>query len=359
MISLSLCMIVKNEHDTLSRCLECIKDIVDEIIIIDTGSTDDTKDIAFKYTDKVYDFKWCDDFAKARNFSFSKATKEYIMWLDADDIILEKDREKLKILKKILTPDIDMVYLKYNLNLDENGIPALSFYRERILKRSKNYKWISPIHEVIEQNGKTLYEDISITHSKIHVSDPNRNIRIFENMLKQGITLDPRQTFYYARELMYLKRYNESIKTYLSVLENPNSWNQNKISACIDLSNIYLTLNKQEKALDYLFKSFKYDIPQAESCCLIGNYFISKQNFPLAIYWFETALNSKLNMQSGGFYIKDYYDFIPYINLGFCYYNLNDISKAYEYNELAGKIKPNNETYLKNKTIYEELKTNS
>lgn len=80
MITISLCMIVKNEEMVLSRCLESIKDSVDEIIIIDTGSTDKTKEIAKLYTDKVYDFKWTQDFSQARNYSFSKATKDYQMW---------------------------------------------------------------------------------------------------------------------------------------------------------------------------------------------------------------------------------------------------------------------------------------
>ena len=80
-------MIVKNEEKVLKRCLNCVKDIVDEIIIVDTGSTDKTKEIARKYTDKVLDFKWVNDFSKARNYSFSKATKDYILWLDADDVI--------------------------------------------------------------------------------------------------------------------------------------------------------------------------------------------------------------------------------------------------------------------------------
>ena len=80
-------MIVKNEEKVLARCLESVKDIVDEIIIVDTGSNDKTKEIAYRYTQNVYDFEWAQDFSAARNYSFSKATKDYQMWLDADDII--------------------------------------------------------------------------------------------------------------------------------------------------------------------------------------------------------------------------------------------------------------------------------
>ena len=99
MISISLCMIVKDEELVLGRCLNSVKNLVDEIIIVDTGSTDKTKDIASLYTDKIYDFKWINDFSAARNYSFSKATKDYIMWLDADDVLLEEDYIKLQDLK--------------------------------------------------------------------------------------------------------------------------------------------------------------------------------------------------------------------------------------------------------------------
>lgn len=79
MITVSLCMIVKNEEDVLARCLESAKPVADEIIIVDTGSTDRTREIAREFTDNVCEFPWIDDFAAARNFSFSKATMEYCM----------------------------------------------------------------------------------------------------------------------------------------------------------------------------------------------------------------------------------------------------------------------------------------
>ncbi|MER2072437.1 MAG: glycosyltransferase family 2 protein, partial [Psychrobacillus sp.] len=86
MITISLCMIVKNEEEVIGRCLASVKDIVDEINIVDTGSTDQTKEIVKQYTNRIFDFKWIDDFAAARNYSFEQATKEYILWLDADDV---------------------------------------------------------------------------------------------------------------------------------------------------------------------------------------------------------------------------------------------------------------------------------
>ena len=77
MVTVSLCMIVKNEEKHLPRCLDSVRDLVDEIVIADTGSTDRTVEIARRYTEQVYGFPWRDDFAAARNFSFSKASMEY------------------------------------------------------------------------------------------------------------------------------------------------------------------------------------------------------------------------------------------------------------------------------------------
>lgn len=94
MIGISLCMIVKDKEAVIERCLQTIRPLVDEIVVVDTGSADATKHLAGRYTDQVYDFQWIDDFSAARNFSFSFATKEYILWLDADDTLTE-DRKSV------------------------------------------------------------------------------------------------------------------------------------------------------------------------------------------------------------------------------------------------------------------------
>ncbi len=126
MITVSLCMIVKNEEDVLARCLESVSDLMDEMIILDTGSTDDTKAVAGRFTENVHDFQWIDDFAAARNAAFEKATMEYIFWLDADDVLEEKDRMKFAVLKKSLDPSVDSVTMEYHLAFDEYGECVLS-----------------------------------------------------------------------------------------------------------------------------------------------------------------------------------------------------------------------------------------
>ena len=96
-------MIVKNEELVLERCLNSVKNLVDEIIIVDTGSIDNTKDIAKRFTKNVLDYEWVHDFSKARNFAFSKATSKYILWLDADDIVPQKTIKELIKIKNNLS----------------------------------------------------------------------------------------------------------------------------------------------------------------------------------------------------------------------------------------------------------------
>ena len=358
-ITISLCMIVKNEQDVLARCLGSAKNLVDEIIIVDTGSSDKTKEIAYLYTDKVYDFKWVNDFSKARNFSFSKATKDYIMWLDADDVITKSEQKKFIELKNSLTNDVDMIMLKYNVGFDENDNVTLSYYRERIIKNDKKAVWEGQIHEVIAPHGKILHKDIYIEHRKLHQSDPKRNINIFLDMKLNGIKFTPREQFYFARELYYNKLYNEAIMEFNNFLDNKDGWIENKINACIDLAECYTLIGKKEKSFLTLLRSFEFDTPRAEICSLVGNYFFNNENYKSAIYWYNLATQIKPDITKGGFCLIDYYKFIPYMQLSLCYYRLGDINNAIEFNEKAGKVKPTNSSYLYNKDFFNTLTKNN
>ncbi len=357
MITISLCMIVKNEQDVIARCLESAKEIADEIIIVDTGSCDKTVEIASRYTKNIYYFEWIDDFAAARNFSFSKATKEYILWLDADDVIEQKDKKEFLKLKNTLSHNIDVVMLLYHVAFDQNNNAIHSYYRERLLKRKPDLKWLGAVHEAIPPKGNVAYSSIAISHRKLHPSDPDRNIRIFEKLLSEGKELEPRQQFYYARELYYHKRYEEAISLFEQFLYEGKGWIENNISACIDLANCYKKINQQQKALLSLYHSFLYDIPRGEVCCEIGELFLKCQQYKTAIFWFETAANQKPDISSGGFFTTDCYDYIPYLQLCVCYDKLGDYKTAAMYNQKAKQCKPNdmvvlqNENYFKSKGI--------
>ena len=106
--SLSLAMIMKNEAEVIARCLDSVKDVVDEIVLVDTGSTDDTIEIAKRYTNKIYKFKWIDDFSAARNFSFEKCTGDFILWCFHPDTKVHTKKglvpiSKIKVGQEVLT----------------------------------------------------------------------------------------------------------------------------------------------------------------------------------------------------------------------------------------------------------------
>ncbi len=355
MKEISLCMIVKNEEDVIGRCLDSAKDLVDEIIIVDTGSTDKTKEIVSKYTDKIYDFEWVDDFSKARNFSFSKATKDYILWLDADDIILEEDLKKFKDLKKQLDGSVDLYQMKYNYVVDENNIPSLVQLRARLVKKDKNYQWVSPIHEVIIPTGKIEKVDIAITHKKKEVKDASRNLKIFQKMIENGEELDDRQEYSYAKELYCLKRYEEAISCYEEYIKKYEKEYKSKrnymYSAILELADCYKIIGENDKILNALFIILKNEVPGSECCCKIGEIFLENKDYNTAKFWFNEAIQNKKDIDQDGDANIDYNEFIPYINLCVCYYWLGDREQSYKYNELAGKIKPNDETYLFNKNV--------
>jgi len=110
-ITLGVIMIVKNEEQALPGILSDVKEIADELMIVDTGSEDGTIEIAKSFDAKIETFPWQNDFAAARNHSIECATCDYLLWLDADDRIDEKDQKSLSLLKTRLSPGRDRAYM--------------------------------------------------------------------------------------------------------------------------------------------------------------------------------------------------------------------------------------------------------
>jgi glycosyltransferase involved in cell wall biosynthesis len=148
MITLSLAMIVKNESATIERALNCAKLFADEMIVVDTGSTDDTVAKAEAMGAKVRHFGWIDDFAAARNYSFSQCTMDWIIWLDGDDLISSKNQNRILDLKRsVLNDDLQAIYLRY-------VYPPFHQWRERMARRDlfaeNKLRWKNPVHEFID-----------------------------------------------------------------------------------------------------------------------------------------------------------------------------------------------------------------
>lgn len=340
MVKISLCMIVKDEEEVLERCLNQVKGLVDEIIILDTGSQDSTREIACRYADRVEDFVWQKDFAAARNASFALAKGDYCMWLDADDVITSKEQEKFRKARETLSLDIDMVFMDYAVSFDENGDPDLIYPRERLIRNGKGFLWKGRVHEAIKPSGKIIHLPVVIEHRKVKSGDPDRNLRIYEKMLEEKEAFDARAHFYYGRELAGHCRWEEALKELELTAADKEAWVENRISACLDGASCAVALGQQEKALTLLFQSFAWDTPRAEICCEAGRIFIDQQRYDQAAYWYERALDAKDSACSGAFYYKRYHGYIPWIQLCVCYYKMGRYDKACQCHLRAKELWP-------------------
>jgi len=169
--TVSLCMIVKNEEEHLAKCLTSVKPVVDEMIIVDTGSTDRTKDVARVFGAKVYDYVWTDNFAKARNFSISKARGSWTFHLDADEVISVADYEVFrKITKQPASKQVAFLFHTRNYIMDVNKVgwaPNDGKYEKeesgtgwtvsvkvRLFRKDRRIRFEYPVHELVEPSLK-------------------------------------------------------------------------------------------------------------------------------------------------------------------------------------------------------------
>jgi glycosyltransferase involved in cell wall biosynthesis len=352
MVSISLCMIVKNEEKVLGRCLESIKDIVDEINIVDTGSTDKTVEVAQTYTDRIFHFEWIQNFAAARNFSFQQATKDYILWLDADDIIQKEDQKKFLLLKQDLSNSVDSVSMEYHLDFDSQGKALTSLRRNRLVKRACNFKWSGAVHEYLEVYGNIIHGDVAIQHSPIE-HDVNRNIEIYEAMEKRGETFSPRDLFYFGNECKDHQQYSRAIQLYSRFLETKQGWIEDNIRACYHISECYNGLGLEQQGLEWILKSFQYDLPRAEAACRLGYYFLEKNHYKQAIYWYQYATEYQIPEDHIAIENKSFSTWFPHLQLCVCYDRIGDYENSYKHNEIARKYQPDNPHVLHNKLYLE------
>lgn len=359
MITISLCVIARDESAVLGRMLDSAASIADEIIVVDTGSTDSTKDIALSRGCHVFDFPWCDDFSAARNFACSKASMDYWMWLDADDVIPPPSREKLLELKKQMTPSVDMIFLPYEIAFDQNNRPSFSYFRERLIRNGCGYRWHGRVHEAVPTKGTILSLPIPIEHRKERPGDPNRNLHIYETILRSGQKLETRQLYYYGRELFEHHRFREAAASFRDFLKKSDGWKENQIDACLLLSLCMEQLGKDKAILPALFASFRYDAPRARICCEIGRRKFTSALYQEAAWWYNAALSDQPDQHPGSFIQAAYYGYIPLLQLCLCHSRLGDHKTALSYHKKAKALWPDDETIQQNELYFQELSSSA
>lgn len=303
----SLCMIVKNEASILRDCLESLKDIMDEIIIVDTGSTDGTKKLAESYTPYVYDYEWHDDFAAARNFAFSKATGDYIYSADADEILDKENRTKLKALKRVLLPEVEIVQMIYVT--EQINHPTENFARDmrpKLFKRLREFTWIEPIHETINTSPVVYDSDIEIIH-RPQGSHSSRDFSVFEKVIKEKSFLSDRLLGMYLREL-YKAGTEKDLENARQFLEKSLTEKRQKHNELLSrqiiavLMKIYRQMDEPVGMLKVSLSS-EATVPSAEMCMELGYFFMKKEDYEEAAQWFDRAAfhcESEIDIASSG-----------------------------------------------------------
>ncbi len=291
MITISVCMIVKNEEHRLAKCLDSLSGIADEIIIVDTGSMDDTKEIAARYTDKIFDFKWIDDFSAARNFAFSKAGCEYIYSADADEVIDAANQARFKQMKEILLPEIDIVQMKY-INMMENNT-TYNFrveLRPKLYKRLRTFTWTDPIHETVLLDPVIYDSEIEIQH----MAEGNHSKRDIKALLKcfdSGKPFSKKLHSMYAKEL-FIAGDDGDFMSARHVFEDTikdsfRSADEFKEAACV-LARCYRLRGDTDEFFKLCLKDM-VTTPCSEICLELGSYFFDKGDYEEAYVWFENA----------------------------------------------------------------------
>lgn len=307
MITVSLCMIVKNEERILRRCLDTAAGLADEIVIVDTGSTDRTKEIAAEYTENLYDFEWTGNFSDARNFAFSKCTKEYIYTADADEVIDEVNRQRFLDLKAALLPEIEIVQMKYGNQLQFSTIYNFDEeYRPKLYKRLREFVWEYPIHEAVRLEPVIYDSDIVIMHlpETLHTG---RDIAAFERMAAAGEYLDKKLCGLYARELFISgseKQFVRAKEFFKAVIEEEGRTPAEQMEAFCVVVRACRLEGDTEQFYKYAMRATASDeeIP-AEICYELGCFYREKGDKPEAAMWFYNALHeteSILDKKCGG-----------------------------------------------------------
>ncbi|HKM33637.1 MAG TPA: glycosyltransferase [Lachnospiraceae bacterium] len=292
MISISICMIVKNEERTLKRCLDSVYDLVEEIIVVDTGSTDATMQIASEYHHvKLYQFPWVEDFSAARNYAFSMATQEYIYSVDADEVLDQANRKEFLLLKQTLLPEIEIVQMKYGNQLQFGTVYNFNEeYRPKLFRRVRQFIWEAPIHETIRITPVIYNSEIVITHMP-EVSHASRDIAAFQRLIRKGERLSKRLQNMYAKELFISGTDADIIQagTYFKEACEDIQRDMDEImEACLVTS----ASARRNKDIEEFFKYAMKVMASggcSEICHELGDYYLGRGDYKEASLWYYNA----------------------------------------------------------------------
>ena len=365
-IKLSQCMIVKNEEKNIRRALSWGKDLMYEQIVVDTGSTDRTVEIAKEMGAKVYHFAWINDFSAAKNFAIEQATGDWIAFLDADEYIRKEDLNKLsesleKIAKLNQSNKKDKInVIRLNLwNLEDDGSFIASGQNDRFFMNDSEVRYKNRIHEQLtnvkgKQNGIAFFDNIMILHTGYSESAYTETNKLERNigLLKREAELEPDNMEwqnYLGDSYFAMKKFDLAQEAYEKVVTNKGVQDEMLLNSITGLIRVYTIKNEEEQALETYkeFLQWKKVYPDVEF--YMGLYQMQLKKIDQAISYFETALEQieryENELRQYTLYSVTKLDHI-YQKLATAYFIKENKIKAVQNATLALKMKPYTEDML-------------
>lgn len=339
---LSVCIIAKNEEKHIEKCLKALLPLNTEIILVDTGSTDHTKEIAKGYTDKIYDFAWIQDFSAARNFSIDKAANDWILIIDCDEYVTGFDPDSISAFQKSFPTAIGQIE-HHNLlgETDDQSIYIDSLPR---LFDRRLYHFTGAIHEQITPRTDTVslsYAPVGITafhdgYFGTPEEQHEKNMRNI-NMLKEALKNAPHDSYllYQLGQSYYRMRdYETALSYFQKALEHPiNFASEAALALSLSTINCLNELHRSQEALAFL-EHYEELSEYADFVLLMGHVYANLGEYLKAMTEYLKATTITKFHKTGA------NSFLPFYYIGNIYHALGDMNMAKMMYEKAGEYPP-------------------
>lgn len=348
--TLSVALIVKDEEELLGQCLESMKGMWDELVVVDTGSKDSSIEIAESFGAKMGSFPWVDDFAAARNYTEGLCTKDYIYWQDADEILLEGQDAIREIVDE---GERDGVAPFLIFTRDEKGRPASTYHRQEMLhKNTPKWTWKGAAHNWLVGPCRIEEPRIVVEHLSRPSGDRPNHKDIFEALRSNLEIADApteRSLFYLAREHFYKRHYHETIALIALMLQTPVSWPVQRSRGCIIAGDCWRALGNRGAAAQAYLKSVEICPTVAEGFFCLGKLCWEDKRYAEAVPW---LLASTAAEPSGFFCDLSIYEWRRYDLLAVCLSKVGRLEEARLYGAKALAVQPDDERLKKNMDYY-------